>query len=269
MQVTFHFLFLILFNPTSLRYSLSIFVFIQESFQIKSNLHHQPCSSNAPVIPSMDPTTPTSDTSNNNQSPPNTITPNSSITLPITPESAQHVSPPTSSDPGIKHWVKNTSVLRHPQRENEWWSISESEWNASGTSKQQKWTTIARIMETNEGHHRRLPCLQCAESNIQCWGFTEATFKKNGRLSGACSQCRAKGLQVQCSLAVERKLAKRASTVPARSVSVFSVQPEQHESLRAENMRLSAEVEDLRIQAGFKRFLEQDHRSVGREIGNV
>ncbi|KAK7511159.1 uncharacterized protein IWZ02DRAFT_102911 [Phyllosticta citriasiana] len=116
-----------------------------------------------------------------------------------TDESEQRASKrPSSGDEAMSY-----RPVRRPQKNNEWWSVSENYFAAMDHDTQVKWSHIGRIMETAQGRQMEAPCERCRENGTECWAYTEDAAKRLDDAGFGCAECRLRqDWQESCTLNV-------------------------------------------------------------------
>ncbi|KAK8177124.1 hypothetical protein IWX90DRAFT_8912 [Phyllosticta citrichinensis] len=78
--------------------------------------------------------------------------------------------------------------VRRPQKNNEWWSVSENYFAAMDHDTQVKWSHIGRILETAQGRQMDAPCERCRENGTECWAYSDDPA--NDDAGFGCAECR-------------------------------------------------------------------------------
>ena len=91
---------------------------------------------------------------------------------------------------------QESAVLRRPQNQDEYWSISPSAWLHTSMPRQIVLSHIGRINETSEGEQAvDGDCTACARSGAECMVYCDEVSIRGGDTAGrACSRCRFRGL---------------------------------------------------------------------------
>lgn len=100
---------------------------------------------------------------------------------------------------------QESAVLRRPQNQDEYWSISPSAWLHTSKPRQIVLSHVGRINETSEGEQAvDGDCTACARSGAECMVYCNGVSIGGGDTAGrACSRCRFRGLN--CSFDTIRK----------------------------------------------------------------
>lgn len=95
---------------------------------------------------------------------------------------------------------QESAVLRRPQNQDEYWSISPSAWLRTPRPRRMVLSHVGRINETSEGEQAvDGDCVACAKSGAECMVYRHEARVRSGDISGgACSRCRFRGSK--CSL---------------------------------------------------------------------
>jgi hypothetical protein len=90
---------------------------------------------------------------------------------------------------------QESAVLRKPQDQDEYWSISPSAWLHASKPRKMELSHVGRINETTEGEQALDgDCTACARSGAECMVYRDEVRIRNGDISGrACSRCRFRG----------------------------------------------------------------------------
>ena len=88
------------------------------------------------------------------------------------------------------------AVLRRPQTQDEYWSISPSAWLQTSKPRRIMLSHVGRINETSEGEQAvDGDCTACARSGAECMVYCDEARIRGGDTAGrACSRCRFRGL---------------------------------------------------------------------------
>ena len=88
------------------------------------------------------------------------------------------------------------AVLRRPQTQDEYWSISPSAWLQTSKPRRIMLSHVGRINETSEGEQAvDGDCTACARSGAECMVYCDEFRIRGGDTAGrACSRCRFRGL---------------------------------------------------------------------------
>jgi hypothetical protein len=91
---------------------------------------------------------------------------------------------------------QKSAVLRKPQTQDEYWSISPSAWLHTSKPRQMVLSHVGRINETSEGEQAvDGDCTACARSGAECMVYCDGVRIRGGDTAGrACSRCRFRGL---------------------------------------------------------------------------
>lgn len=91
---------------------------------------------------------------------------------------------------------QQSAVLRRPQNQDEYWSISPSAWLHTSEPRQIVLSHVGRINETSEGEQAvDGDCTACARSGAECMVYCDGVRIRGGDTAGqACSRCRFRGL---------------------------------------------------------------------------
>lgn len=90
---------------------------------------------------------------------------------------------------------------RPPQKDNEWWSVSDNSFAAMDHDTQDKRSHIGHIMETTKGRQLDAPCARCRENGTECWAYSDDPV--NDDADFVCAECRLRqDWQESCTLNV-------------------------------------------------------------------
>lgn len=87
------------------------------------------------------------------------------------------------------------AVLRRPQDQDEYWSISPSAWLQTSKPRRMVLSHVGRINETSEGEQAvDGDCTACAKSGAECMVYRhEVRVRSDDTSGGACGRCRFRG----------------------------------------------------------------------------
>ncbi|KAK7532331.1 uncharacterized protein J3D65DRAFT_102576 [Phyllosticta citribraziliensis] len=145
--------------------------------------------------------------------------------------------------------------VRRPQKNNEWWSVSENYFAAMDHDTQVKWSHIGRIMETAQGRQMDAPCERCRENSTECWAYSDDPV--NDDAGFGCAECRLRqDWQESCTLNVNNTLRQQLEGLDIKKVTPVIMKPpastqqvtaleEQNKNIQEENTGLKQRLEEL------------------------
>jgi hypothetical protein len=110
-------------------------------------------------------------------------------------------------------------VLRRPQNEDEYWSISSTAWLQTSDSRRMVLSHVGRINETSEGEEASYgDCTACSRSGAECMVYREGVcIQMNNKAGHACSRCRFRGLK--CSFDTKKMNGNSKRKASTRGIS--------------------------------------------------
>lgn len=120
-----------------------------------------------------------------------------------------------AGSPGESH---DGVILRRPQDEDEYWSISPIAWLHTSNSRRAVISHVGRINETTEGEEATDgDCTACARNGAECMVYRdEVRIRSDDIVGRACSRCRFRGLK--CSFDTKKKDGKSKRKATTRVV---------------------------------------------------
>jgi hypothetical protein len=113
---------------------------------------------------------------------------------------AEHAKAPVVTMAGSFDGSHEGVVLRRPQDEDEYWSISSAAWLHTSNPRRMVLSHVGRINETSEGEEAPDgDCTACSRSGAECMVYRGVfNIQRRDKTGRACSRCRFRGLK--CSL---------------------------------------------------------------------